>query len=191
MTWPASSGSCGSNWLPAFPYLPRSACHSRSSSADTIVADMTVALMSPPTPPAASSPTPAASPMLIPYTALKMPQTTAPCSPRCHVGKDGRSLTPAHSLRRDSAVSCTPPPPAAAAPPPAVEADVAAHSGVFDMESDWPSTRPAAAELDPASLGYASKGKPQPWAVRPMDLYDSLRAQIRAIDDDDNEFYPA
>ncbi|KAJ2539332.1 hypothetical protein EV175_006358 [Coemansia sp. RSA 1933] len=45
--------------------------------------------------------------------------------------------------------------------------------------------------LDPADLTYHHTTKPQPWAVRPLDVYNSHRAQIRAIDDDDNAFYPS
>ncbi|KAJ1727036.1 hypothetical protein LPJ61_004801 [Coemansia biformis] len=177
-----------------------------------------MAIVTPP-PPAVPAPLPTASPVSIPHAALKMPLATAPCSPRCRLdkgdhsitsghcghsitsGHGGRSITPGHSPRLDSLMS-TPPQPAAAAAATAMGAEeiatepvpadtTQAQTGVFDMESDWPERLAGSSALDPAALAYASMGKPQPWTVRPMDLYDSLRAQIRAIDDDDNEFYPS
>ncbi|KAJ1991404.1 hypothetical protein GGI25_001722 [Coemansia spiralis] len=67
---------------------------------------------------------------------------------------------------------------------------------IFDMDSEKspphlkspPCSQPSRS-LNPADLTYRHIGKPQPWAVRPIGVYDSHRAQIQAIDDDDNEFY--
>ncbi|KAJ1740266.1 hypothetical protein LPJ79_000587 [Coemansia sp. RSA 1821] len=58
---------------------------------------------------------------------------------------------------------------------------------MFDMDSEERSFDLPI--LDRSALSYENTGKPQPWTVRRMSLYDSLQAQIRAIDDDDNEFY--
>ncbi|KAJ1643717.1 hypothetical protein LPJ64_004536 [Coemansia asiatica] len=44
-------------------------------------------------------------------------------------------------------------------------------------------------ELCSDSLAFKPGCRPKPWSVRPLDSYDSDDAQIRAIDDDDNEFY--
>ncbi|KAJ2812357.1 hypothetical protein GGI24_006685 [Coemansia furcata] len=60
---------------------------------------------------------------------------------------------------------------------------------LFDMDADrsqYPSMPQA---LDPKALSYRHMGKPEPWAVRPMELFNAHRAQVRAIDDDDDEFY--
>ncbi|KAJ2867717.1 hypothetical protein GGI22_000988 [Coemansia erecta] len=71
---------------------------------------------------------------------------------------------------------------------------------IFDMDADKlspgvarsPSVRfQVLKALDPADLTYHHTTKPQPWAVRPLDVYNSHRAQLRAIDDDDNAFYPS
>ncbi|KAJ2523557.1 hypothetical protein GGI11_001431 [Coemansia sp. RSA 2049] len=48
----------------------------------------------------------------------------------------------------------------------------------------------APVSLNPDDLAYHHTTKPQPWTVRPLDVYNSHRAQIRAIDDGDNAFYP-
>ncbi|KAJ1820405.1 hypothetical protein LPJ56_003443 [Coemansia sp. RSA 2599] len=64
--------------------------------------------------------------------------------------------------------------------------------GVFHMDavevpdiigSSWKS------ELGSDSLAFKPGCRPKPWSVRPLGSYDSDDAQIRAIDDDDNEFY--
>ncbi|KAJ2089512.1 hypothetical protein IW138_003401 [Coemansia sp. RSA 986] len=68
---------------------------------------------------------------------------------------------------------------------------------IFDMDADklpGVARSPAVCfqplnSLSPADLTYHHTTKPQPWAVRPLDVYNSHRAQIRAIDDDDNAFY--
>ncbi|KAJ2707228.1 hypothetical protein FB645_000905 [Coemansia sp. IMI 203386] len=44
-------------------------------------------------------------------------------------------------------------------------------------------------ELGSDSLAFTPGRRPKPWSVRPLGAYDSDDAQIKAIDDDDNEFY--
>ncbi|KAJ1818058.1 hypothetical protein GGH91_003751 [Coemansia sp. RSA 2671] len=60
---------------------------------------------------------------------------------------------------------------------------------LFDMDADRSHYPSMAQALDPKALSYRHMGKPEPWAVRPTELFNAHRAQIRAIDDDDNEFY--
>ncbi|ORX63648.1 hypothetical protein DL89DRAFT_263256 [Linderina pennispora] len=56
------------------------------------------------------------------------------------------------------------------------EADCPEFDGVFEMELDTECPH------QPMTAG------PRPWRVRPERVYNSLRAQIQAIDADDNEF---
>ncbi|KAJ1919368.1 hypothetical protein GGI09_005578 [Coemansia sp. S100] len=60
---------------------------------------------------------------------------------------------------------------------------------LFDMDADRSQYPSMPQTLDPKSLSYRHMGKPEPWAVRPTELFNAHRAQVRAIDDDDNEFY--
>ncbi|KAJ2897941.1 hypothetical protein GGI21_004899 [Coemansia aciculifera] len=60
---------------------------------------------------------------------------------------------------------------------------------LFDMDADRSQYPPMPQALDPKALAYRHMGKPEPWAVRPMELFNAHRAQLRALDDDDNEFY--
>ncbi|KAJ2656970.1 hypothetical protein IWW48_004742 [Coemansia sp. RSA 1200] len=84
-----------------------------------------------------------------------------------------------------------------------VFADTEHHQTIFDMDtsekhhqmvspairSPFAGARPPVS-LNPDDLAYHHTTKPQPWTVRPLDVYNSHRAQIRAIDDGDNAFYP-
>ncbi|KAJ1653343.1 hypothetical protein GGF38_005161 [Coemansia sp. RSA 25] len=60
---------------------------------------------------------------------------------------------------------------------------------LFDMDADRSQCPLMPQALDPKALTYRHMGKPEPWAVRPMELFNAHRAQLRALDDDDNEFY--
>ncbi|KAJ2065297.1 hypothetical protein GGI17_000349 [Coemansia sp. S146] len=60
---------------------------------------------------------------------------------------------------------------------------------LFDMDADRSQYPAMPQTLDPKALSYRNMGKPEPWAVRPTELFNAHRAQVRAIDDDDNEFY--
>ncbi|KAJ2356456.1 hypothetical protein IWW50_001124 [Coemansia erecta] len=184
--------SQSNTWLPAFQRPSRSALHSRTSSTSTVVDDVhmisPIAAFPMPSPPApVTSSASLASGLRI---SLK-PAPTAPSSPR-HVLAKGGSMTPRLSPRCDSVMD------APSQAEPAKEAEYAdqqpanaSDECMFDMDSDWSQRTPGHPALDRAALSYGHTGKPQPWAVRRMSQYDSLQAQIRAIDDDDNEFYPS
>ncbi|KAJ2455139.1 hypothetical protein EV183_001068 [Coemansia sp. RSA 2336] len=158
-----------SDW-PGFQRPSCSAQHSRSSSTSTVV-DPHIAYPVSPQPPATS-----AVPMQFSSHMQLKPAATVPSSPQ-HPLKQGVTprLLPHDSTRMDRAVYES------------SEKPLDGEDCVFDMDSE---ERPFALPmLDRSALSYESTGKPQPWTVRRMSLYDSLQAQIRAIDDDDNEFY--
>ncbi|KAJ2721108.1 hypothetical protein GGI07_004173 [Coemansia sp. Benny D115] len=77
-----------------------------------------------------------------------------------------------------------------AAPALALPADGADDEGFFAMDAEVPSLS-GHADLASSALSYRQLTRPEPWTVRPPSAYDSLRAQIRVIDDDDNEFVAA
>ncbi|KAJ2745639.1 hypothetical protein GGI20_002022 [Coemansia sp. BCRC 34301] len=60
---------------------------------------------------------------------------------------------------------------------------------LFDMDADRSQCPLMPQALDPKALAYRHMGKPEPWAVRPTELFNAHRAQLRALDDDDNEYY--
>ncbi|KAJ1831055.1 hypothetical protein LPJ63_004542 [Coemansia sp. RSA 2711] len=167
--------TCGTTWQPVFPRPSRSALHSRTSSTSTIVDD--IHMISP----VAALPMPSPPPLGAAIDMAFKPALTAPCSPRAHL-KPG-SATPPYDRQPE-------PQSEPAAEPLAEPAAAEGDDCMFDMDAEAAprEQRPA---LDRAALSYAHTGKPQPWTVRRASLYDSLQAQIRAIDDDDNEFYPA
>ncbi|KAJ1898305.1 hypothetical protein LPJ66_002834 [Kickxella alabastrina] len=67
--------------------------------------------------------------------------------------------------------------------------------GIFEMDSEVPQKFELSSVMLPkidirkSALSYRQLTRPEPWAVRPMNYYNLHKAQIRAIDDDDNEFY--
>ncbi|KAJ2485715.1 hypothetical protein EV174_001541 [Coemansia sp. RSA 2320] len=60
---------------------------------------------------------------------------------------------------------------------------------LFDMDADRSQRLPMSQPLDPKALTYRHMGKPEPWTVRPMECFNAHQAQVKAIDEDDNEFY--
>ncbi|KAJ2851603.1 hypothetical protein IWW36_000926 [Coemansia brasiliensis] len=170
----------GSIWLPAFQRPSCSALHSRSSSTSTAVDIQMIssAVPSSPQPPAVS----AASLQL--RSQLK-PALTVPSSPQ-HPLKQG-IITPRLSPHHDSLMSMSDRGDAEEGNQLVEKQPDAGQDCMFDMDSDERFS--AAPMLNRSALSYENTGKPQPWTVRRMSLYDSLQAQIRAIDDDDNEFY--
>ncbi|PIA14334.1 hypothetical protein COEREDRAFT_82848, partial [Coemansia reversa NRRL 1564] len=198
MNWDGPSKLAFSNWQPV-NYTSRTAQHSRSSSTSTVVEDMisplaAVRSQSPPaTAVTADSPSLATGPRI----SIK-PLLTAPCSPVLQL--KGGSLTPCLSPHNDNMLDYHAghsESDVGSSPDEAFLTDLQMQSSedddedscVFDMDSDWSQQSPASQALVSNALAYGSTGKPQPWAIRPMGVYDSLRAQIRAIDDDDDEFY--
>ncbi|KAI7821489.1 hypothetical protein BX661DRAFT_200723 [Kickxella alabastrina] len=68
--------------------------------------------------------------------------------------------------------------------------------GIFEMDSEVPQKFELSSsvilpkiDIRKSVLSYRQVTRPEPWAVRPMNYYNLDKAQIRAIDDDDNEFY--
>ncbi|KAJ1808539.1 hypothetical protein LPJ77_002276 [Coemansia sp. RSA 2523] len=169
----------GTAWLLDIPRTSRSALHSRTSSTSTVVDDICMISTAFPMP---SPPMPHTTSISLanPNMPLK-PTITAPSSPK-HFAKG--SMTPQLSPRCDGASKVVEP----------ARNELGEQAGadgcMFDMDSDWTQRSSQSPALDRAALSYGHTGKPQPWAVRRMSQYDSLQAQIRAIDDDDNEFYP-
>ncbi|KAJ2608809.1 hypothetical protein H4S08_004309 [Coemansia sp. RSA 1365] len=194
MNWEGPSKLAFSNWQ-SVNYTSRTSQHSRSSSTSTIVEDMIspLAAVGSQSPPATAVTADSPSLAIGQRISIK-PLLTAPCSPVLQL--KGGSLTPCLSPHNDSVLEYQ------QENSETVEASTDEElltelqmqsseddSCVFDMESDWSQQSPASAALVSNALAYGSTGKPQPWAIRPMGVYDSLRAQIRAIDDDDDEFY--
>ncbi|KAJ2796791.1 hypothetical protein H4R20_005416 [Coemansia guatemalensis] len=200
MNWDNTTKLASSNWLPVY-YTPRSTQHSRSSSTSTVV-DMISPFdaVRPQSPPATAVAAPSPSLATGPRISIK-PPPTAPCSPVTQF--KGGSLTPCLSPRRDSVLDYQPAHSDSEAIGPSPDKglledlehqsseDDDEESCVFDMDSDWSQHSSSSPALVSTALAYGSTGKPKPWAIRPMGIYDSVRAQIRAIDDDDDEYYPS
>ncbi|KAJ2081844.1 hypothetical protein H4R24_002051 [Coemansia sp. RSA 988] len=194
MNWDNTTKLASSNWVPV-NYTSRTTQHSRSSSTSTVV-DMysTFAEVHPQSTPAVPAPSPSLA--SVPRISIK-PPPTAPCSPV--IQTKGGSLTPCLSPHRDSVLDYQmthSDSEGLGSNPESLLEDLESseddgESCVFDMDSDWSQHSPASPALVATALAYGSTGKPQPWTIRPMGIYDSVRAQIRAIDDDDDEYYPS